>query len=381
VGLTHRAIERYLADRLGGGVRLMDVRPLGTSADAPGDLKGFGYGAPLELAAWVGGERRSFVLARMREAEGYGHDYPADRAHAMLLGHAAYNALPRHVRSLDVGFVTHGGEVRSAGDAAEFFQLVEKAEGAPYRRDLEAIAGRGQASPLDLARAEALAAYLAEIHAVRRRGAQLYRRRVRELIGHGEGIMGVLDGYPDPPPRLPAFLAEVERRAIGWRWRLRDRAHRLALVHGDFHPWNILFREGVDFALLDRSRGEWGEPADDVAALTVNYLFFALRGGDRFAGPFRALFDRCLEKYLAVTADGELAEVAAPFYAFRALVLASPVWYPSIPAGCRRALLGFAAAALRADRLDWHRFGDLVASPGDPDDGLGDLADWPAGQR
>ena len=35
-------------------------------------------------------------------------------------------------------------------------------------------------------------------------------------------------------------------------------------MHGDFHPWNLLFREGVEFSVLDRSRGEWGEPADDV---------------------------------------------------------------------------------------------------------------------
>jgi aminoglycoside phosphotransferase (APT) family kinase protein len=44
-------------------------------------------------------------------------------------------------------------------------------------------------------------------------------------------------------------------------------------VHGDFHPWNILFQNDCDFAVLDRSRGEWGDPADDVAPLTINYLF------------------------------------------------------------------------------------------------------------
>ena len=86
---------------------------------------------------------------------------------------------------------------------------------------------------------------------------------------------------PDGCPRqLPASVSrccrprlceEIERAAVSSRWRLRGRTHRLSRTHGDFHPWNVLFREGTDFSVLDRSRGEWGEPADDVAALGVNF--------------------------------------------------------------------------------------------------------------
>ena len=46
-------------------------------------------------------------------------------------------------------------------------------------------------------------------------------------------------------------------------------------MHGDFHTWNILFREGTDFSVLDRSRGEWGEwgeAVDDVICLALNVL-------------------------------------------------------------------------------------------------------------
>jgi aminoglycoside phosphotransferase (APT) family kinase protein len=37
-------------------------------------------------------------------------------------------------------------------------------------------------------------------------------------------------------------------------------------VHGDFHPWNILFRAAVDFSVLDRSHGEYGDPASAASA-------------------------------------------------------------------------------------------------------------------
>jgi hypothetical protein len=121
-------------------------------------------------------------------------------------------------------------------------------------------------------------------------------------------------------------------------------------VHGDFHPWNLLFREGTDFSVLDRSRGEWGDPADDVAALTINYLFFGLLRGSRpesrarDAGAFQKLFDRFFETYLDASHDHDLFRVLPPFYLWRALVLAHPLWYPTIPERARIALLRFAQA-------------------------------------
>ena len=43
-------------------------------------------------------------------------------------------------------------------------------------------------------------------------------------------------------------MREIERRCLEWRWRLKAKTQRLRQVHGDFHPWNILFRAGADFS-------------------------------------------------------------------------------------------------------------------------------------
>jgi aminoglycoside phosphotransferase (APT) family kinase protein len=59
-------------------------------------------------------------------------------------------------------------------------------------------------------------------------------------------------------------------RNITWRLRLKSLTHRLRQVHGDFHPWNILFRSAAEFSLLDRSRGEYGDPADDFRGFLSN---------------------------------------------------------------------------------------------------------------
>jgi hypothetical protein len=347
------ALAGYIERVCGGPVEVLAVHSLG-DVGAGADPKGLGYGVPFEIECVVDGRTRSFVVSRTRPVPGFGHDYPADRAWQAIYAHGAYNTFPRHVRSLDVGFVRRSGELVSAGDAAEYFQLVEKAPGALYWLDLDRMLA-GPAQDLDYARARALGRFLAEAHAQKRDEPTLYQRRMRELVGHGECLMGILDSYPHPYALLPPSDCEaLERAAVAWRWRLRGRERRLARVHGDFHPWNLLFDTGTEFTVLDRSRGEWGEPADDVSALGINYLFFGLRksGGARVAEPFYSLFVAFLYAYLQGSSDWELLEVLPPFFMFRALVIAHPRWYPGLTDVTRRALLDFARAMSSARAFD-----------------------------
>ncbi len=355
-GIGRDALETYLARLFPGDVEVLAVRPLKGAEPAALDPKGFGYGVPLEIECLVDGRPRAFVVSRTRPAHGFGHDYPADRAWQALYGHAAYNSFPRHVASLDVGFVGRDGALTSAADAVEFFQLVEKAEGTLYWLDLARML-EADARELDRARVRALARFLASAHAEGRDEPTLYERRIRELVGHGECVMGILDSYPAGYPLLPERARETfEQRMVTWRWRLRGLTHRLRRVHGDFHPWNILFREGTDFSVLDRSRGEWGEPADDVAALGINYLFFGLRRSVRTHGaevdePFAELFRIFVDTYLTASEDEQLLHVLPPFLAFRALVLAHPRWYPELADSTRAALLRFADRLVASPRV------------------------------
>lgn len=341
------ALADYLAGVFGERVEILGLHPLGGPDVGGKDPKAYGYGVPFEIECVVNGSARSLVMARTRVVQGFGHDYPADRAWQALYGHAAYNTFPAHVRSVDVGFMRGSGALVSAGDATEFFQLVEKAAGELYWLDLHRLLTEPVRN-LDLTRARELGCFLARAHAVKRDEPTLYERRIRELVGHGECLMGILDSYPHPYPFLPPEACEaLERDAVSWRWRLRGRSQRLACVHGDFHPWNLLFREGVDFSVLDRSRGEWGEPADDVSALGINYLFFGLRKAalearPGVAEPFLTLFRVFLGEYLDASKDRDLLEVMPPFLAFRALVIGHPRWYPSLAPRTRAALLGFA---------------------------------------
>jgi phosphotransferase family enzyme len=345
----------YLAGVLGDTTEVVAVRPLG--GPAADDPKGFGYGLPLEVECRTRGRSCAFVVSRTRPAQGFGHDYPADRAWQAIYGHSAYNDFPRHVRSADVGFIRSSGEMVSAADALDFFQLVEKAEGRLYWLDLDRLLVE-TATPLDAERVRALARFLTVVHTLKRVEPTLYHRRIREMVGHGECAMGIIDSYPHPWPPLPPEACEaLEHALVHWRWRLRGRTHRLSRTHGDFHPWNILFRTGTDFSVLDRSRGEWGEPADDVAALGINYLFFGMRraaaqGARGVAEPFLGLFRDFLATYVQASSDHEVLETLPPFLAFRALVLAHPRWYPDLGEQLRVDLAHLATSLTATTRFD-----------------------------
>ncbi len=107
----------------------------------------------------------------------------------------------------------------------------------------------------------------------------------------------------------------------------------------------------MEFSLLDRSRGEYGDPADDVASLTMNYLFFSLQRSGRLEGALESLFLRFWERYLEKSGDREMLRVVAPFLAFRGLVMASPLWYPTLTDTVRQRILAFIVAVLESDRF------------------------------
>ncbi len=349
--LNASKLEIYLSAVFGAKASVLAISTLGSS-DTREPLKNYGYGVPVRVDYRIGEDPPSTAVFHTMRPNQFGHEHMADRAQIHLWEHEAFNRLPKHVRSIDVGAFQSDGWLLSLGDVDELFLLTEYVEGSGYNLDLERLSDTNELTELDLARADALCDYLVEIHRTRGSDPGLYRRRIRELVGHGECIMGLADSYP-PHPLIPATLLEkIEHQCVRWRWKLKGRTHRLRQVHGDFHPWNILFGREAEVRVLDRSRGEWGDPADDVASITANYVFFSLQRSGRLEGALETLFSRFWDRYLSRTQDRELLEVVAPFFAFRGLVIASPVWYPTLEDTVRQKLFRFMLAVLDADAFD-----------------------------
>lgn len=351
IELKIEAVEAYLQRAFGEDARLVGAGDIG-NLDEQG-MKSFGYGKPLLIHFEVGGESREAVLSVMK-GDKYGHQFYWDRGSILMFQYETSARMERHVRPLGLGYVDTSDALIPVENPKEFFILNEKLEGHDYFLDLERIKG-GDFRDSDVDTAREFARWLARVHSVKQNDPHLYFRRIRNLIGSSECILGLIDeAFPSEYTffSVEHFMA-LEKRLIDWRWKLKKYAHRLSAVHGDFHPWNVLVSGNGDFSVLDRSRGEWGEPGGDLATMAINYLLWSLYDNNRLNGPFKKLYRAYFEEYLSLTGDTEVLEVMAPFFVFRGLVIASPEWYPDHPEKVRRRLFNLLVNVLEDDVFDW----------------------------
>jgi streptomycin 6-kinase len=337
------------------GARLLRAVTLGAddAAEALDETaKVAGYGAPVRIDVEVAGERRSLVL-HQASPNPFGHDRRADRAAELLLAADTFDTIPEHTRVLDVGAFRRDGASISLADTTEFYLLTDYAQGHPYAEDLRRLAEASAVGATDLERADVLVDYLVALHTPVAGKPMAYQRSLRDLLGSGEGIFGIIDAFGLSTPGVSAArLQSIEARCLEWRWRLKERPARLARIHGDFHPFNVLFTPQGALKVLDTSRGSVGDPADDVACMAVNFVFFAIDHPERWHTVFAPLWRRFWERYLERSNDQQLLATVAPFLAWRLLVLACPVWYPNASLGARQRLFALLDAALDHERFE-----------------------------
>ena len=247
--------------------------------------KGFGYGSPLFVEYEVAGERRKAVLETMAPST-YGHDHFSDRAQSILWEHSAFNDLPRHVRSLDSGAFLDSGRLLSTGSAREFFLLTEYVDGTGYFKDLERLRNGGPATEQDFSRVEALAAYVAEIHA-KETG---FTRSLYPPHPRPSGTRRMHHGNHRQLPALlrvhrsGTFCSASKRPAwngVGASRTGQDDSARYTAIS---IPGTSCSGQARTLPCSTGHGGNGAKPADDVATMSINYLFFSLQRSGRMEG-------------------------------------------------------------------------------------------------
>ncbi len=345
--INEEALKAYLFLRF-KDIEQIEITKLGSG------VQGSGFLVRMKTAE---GEK-SYVVKTLLP-EGFGHDYPSDRAGVFLLDLDEYGNLPGHVQAVDVLAELADGSVKSVGGGIEYYLLMERVEGRNYFYDLNAFASRERLDKKAVDRIRAMASYLAGIHGAKKASKTLYWRKLRDTVGHGECLMGVFDIYPDGVVPYEV-MTNIIKKSVDWIYKLKPRYSRLSQIHGDFHPGNIWFQNENHFVLLDRSRGPWGEPADDVTALAINYIFFSLKSHGAVQGAYLHGLELFFEEYIRASGDKEITEVVAPFFAFRAAVVANPIFYPELGSEERQKIFRFADSVLSEDTFSVRRVNEYL---------------------
>ncbi|MBI5203930.1 MAG: hypothetical protein HZA11_03325 [Nitrospirae bacterium] len=376
--LNEKAIKIYLRKKF-RNVSQIKIKKLGAGVHGAGFL--------IEIKTPKG--LKSYVVKTLMP-EGFGHEYPSDRAGIFLLDMDEFKNLPKHVNAVDVLAEMKNGSIKSIGGGREYYLLMEKGEGQHYFHDLSGFAHKKRLEGPDMEKIKAMASYLAKIHSIKKDSKTLYWRKLRDTVGHGECLMGVFDIYPDKA--LPyKEMTDIIKKSVDWIYKLKPKYKRLSQIHGDFHPGNIWFKESVnrsigqsvnrknkkvsslihpfthspihqdvDFILLDRSRGPWGEPADDVTALTINYIFFSIKTYGKITGIYLEALKLFFDEYVRLSGDAEIYKMLAPFFAFRGAVVANPVFYPEVTPGQRELIFRFVNNVLDSERFAPEKIADLI---------------------
>jgi aminoglycoside phosphotransferase (APT) family kinase protein len=345
--INEEALRAYLLKEYRGADEIY-IRKLGSG------VQGSGFLVEMKTRDGI----KDYVVKALLP-EHFGHDYPSDRASVFLLDLDEYKTLPQHVKAVDVLSEMEDGSIKSIGGGKEYYLIMERVEGKHYFHDLSALSQKSVLEISDIEKIKAMTSYLAEIHSVKKDSKTLYWRKLRDTVGHGECLMGIFDTYPDGTLSYDETTAII-KKSVDWIYKLKPNFNRLSQIHGDFHPGNIWFKYDSDFILLDRSRGPWGEPADDITALTINYIFFSVKKYEDIRDPYLEGLRLFFEEYIKLTGDTQLYEVVAPFFAFRGVVVANPVFYPELTSKQRRLLFNFVNNVLVADRFELERVNDYL---------------------
>lgn len=337
--------EEFLRKSTGKDVEVLSIEPI--SRDQV-------YAGGLGSAFFVNLEGNKRFVAKI-SGKGFGRENPEDRGRDALWVHRT-STLPRQPKAIAVGSITKDGRIVSLNSDSEYVVVLEEAKGRSYHLYLKDILGRGVINQNDKTAVLNLSNYLVEVHKEKKDAPNLYRRHLREIVGGHEGIPAidsilwkVLDEeqikekIEKDKIELRKDILELKKRAVEHADRIEDMTHRCSPIHGDFHPFeNIRFENYPnDFSVIDRSRAEYGEPADDITAMWINYFNHALLDKGNYTGKFKEFGDTFLNNYLRKTNDYEMFKVVQPFLIWRGLVIATPIWYPNTPIVVRNKIFNF----------------------------------------
>lgn len=346
--INEEELKKYLKSKYKNKISEIKIKKLGSG------VLGTGYSINFKL----NDENKTLIIKSLFK-ENLGMDHYSDRASSLLEAHDNYNKMENHIKSEDVIAQNEDDSLISIGNAKEFYILMEEAKGENLFKDFENIKKSKLLNEKTKDKIKKISDFLVKLHKNKHESISLYRRKIRDIIGSGGSLIGLLDMHPENDFRkFEKEWTEIIKRSINFWKKSRNLNHRLSEIHADFHPGNLWF-DGDKLIILDRSKGRFGEPADDIIAFGINPIMYALITNEKFEGPFKEIFDLFWNNYFKQTKDKEMRKIMAPYIAFRISVITNPLFYNDKFFGAaekasliRKKLINFALNVLKEDEFN-----------------------------
>ena len=311
--IKNSEIKEYLEKKYKRKISDLKIKKLGSG------VLGTGYLIEFKIT-----KNKKRLILKSLIKEGFTHDYLSDRAASLIRAHEDYNLMENHVKSEDV-IANKDGRLTSIGNAKEFYILMQEARGKDFFNDFDKIKKTKILDSEIKKKIMNISDFLVKIHKKKHKSSSIYRRKMRETISGNGSIIEMLDFHSDENfIRFEKKWFEILKQIIRY-WRIsRNMDYRLCEVHGDFHPGNIWF-ENEKLIILDRARGRFGEPADDITSFIINPIMYSLILNGKFDGPFKEMYDIFWNNYFKKTKDREMRKIIAPYLAFKIAIVTNPI--------------------------------------------------------
>ena len=301
-----KAILEYLAKHHGTSVKFLGLSPFSNEKKGLRQL--------FLLRYEVDGKEKKLLLKTFATT-----GLPLDGQWAAMIRACVFTD-PFRTHTLGV-FVDQGDRSAVIEEFRQVYLLEEYAAGELLAQDLLAVTQTGW-SEKTATRVKVLAKTLAAIHKTECRDQSL-ASYVRTLYGGDFGLWAHLDANKSSASE---WQENVIQQSFQWRTILLTALPYPRCIHGDCHAWNIIFTSDEEIKVTGVQHTDYGLPADDIAAFTINFFSFAIQHPEQKA-VWQNLYTMFLDEYLSQCSGEDQRSIlmTLPFFlGWRAVVLSNP---------------------------------------------------------